>query len=110
SQKGLCPVCPVSVEVKNFKRHLCTHHERNERKRTSDEVFNALKANISNQHKITTTTAIDKLFDNKKCRLSEDVQQECITTIIQQSFDTVSSPLISSNVYLNESNSDDYVD
>ncbi|CAF1422697.1 unnamed protein product, partial [Rotaria sordida] len=110
SQKGLCPVCRVSVQVKNFKRHWCTHHERNERKRTYDEVFNTLKTNISNQHKITTTAAIDKFFDNKKRQLSEDVQQECITTIIQQSFDTLSSLLISSNIYLNESNSNDYDD
>ncbi|CAF0809407.1 unnamed protein product [Rotaria sp. Silwood1] len=69
-----------------------------------------LKTNISNQHKITTTPSIDKFFNHKKRRLSEDVQQECITTIIQQNFDILSSPLLSSNIHLNESNSDDYDD
>ncbi len=110
SEKGLCPVCRVSVQVKNFKRHWCTHHELNEKKRTYDEVFNTLKTNISNQQKITTTPSIDKFFNHKKHRLSEDVQQECITTIIQQNFDTLSSPLLSSNIHLNESNSDGYND
>ncbi|CAF4259190.1 unnamed protein product, partial [Rotaria sordida] len=98
SEKGLCPIC------------RCTHHERNEKKRTFDEAFNTLKTNISNQHKITTTPSIDKFFNHNKRRLSEDVQQECITTIIQQNFDTLSSPLLSSNIHLNENNSDGYDD
>jgi hypothetical protein len=46
-QKGLCPVCRVCFQVKNFKRHWNTQHQRREKKRTSDEVFNTLKANIS---------------------------------------------------------------
>ena len=31
-QKGLCPICRVSIQVKNFKRHWNTQHQRQERK------------------------------------------------------------------------------
>lgn len=65
-QKGLCPICRGYVQVKSFKRHWNTQHERHERKRTYDEVFNTLKVNISDQDKATTTASIDTFFECKK--------------------------------------------
>ncbi len=100
-QQGVCPLCRVSVQVKNFKRHWEAQHERYEKKKSYGEVFSSLKANILNQSKSTTTT-IDTFFGTKKRRFSgeENVQQQSMITIVQeasftpgnfQTFDFVSS-------------------
>ena len=88
-QQGVCPLCRVSVQVKNFKRHWEAHHARYEKKKSYDEVFSSLKANILNQSKSTTTT-IDTLFEAKKRRLSSGgtAQQQSMITIVQESFFT----------------------
>ena len=64
-QQGVCPLCRVSVQVKNFKRHWEAQHERYEKTKSYGEVFSSLKANILNRSKSTTTT-IDTLFGTKK--------------------------------------------
>jgi hypothetical protein len=103
-QKGLCLIYRVSVQVKNFKRHWNTQHQRYEKKRTYDEVFNTLKVNIADQNITTTTASIDTFFESKNGGISEDVQLELesMTTIIQQnlvsddnvqSFDALSKQL-----------------
>jgi len=76
----------LSVQVKNLKLHWNTQHQRNEKKRTYDEVFNTLKVNIADQNITTTTASIDIFFESKKDGISEDVQLELesMTTIIQQ--------------------------
>ena len=82
-QKGLCPICRVSVQVKNFKRHWNIQHQRQEKKRTYDEVFNTLKVNILGLVKLITTS-IDAFFEPMRRHLSEDTQLESMTTIIQR--------------------------
>lgn len=83
-QKGLCPVCRASVQVKNFKRHWNIQHQRLEKKRTYDEVFNILKENILCQDKCISTSSIDTYFEPKRRRLSEYTQSEPMTTIVQR--------------------------
>ncbi|CAF2246315.1 unnamed protein product, partial [Rotaria magnacalcarata] len=70
-QKGLCPVCHVSVQVKNFRRQWNTSYERHERTRTYNEVFNTLKANILDQDKTVRTTPIETLFESKRRRVRD---------------------------------------
>ena len=86
------------MQVKNFKRHWHTQHERHERKRTFDEVFNILKSNISDQDKGATTPSIDIFFAAKKRRLNEDVQTGSTETITHECFDGLSPADISSNI------------
>jgi hypothetical protein len=121
SLKGICPVCRANVQVKNFKRHWNTQHQRHEKKRTYDETFNTLKANILDQDKATTTSSIDTFFENKKRQKSDDTQSVSITTIIQQSFvpmsddniessDPLSPSLSSSDIQLGKINNNTYKD
>ena len=97
-QKGLCPLCRVCVQVKNFKRHWHIQHQRNEKKRTYDEVFNTLKSSILDQDKSTTTPSIHTYFEAKKRRVGEDFQAESPETISNQISDRPSPPRISSDI------------
>ena len=110
SQKGLCPLCRACVQVKNFKRHWHTQHERYERKRTYDEVFNTLKSNISDQDKSTTTPSIHTFFEAKKRRMSEDVQTGSVETITHESSDESSASRINSNIPVTNINNDNLDD
>jgi len=66
--------------VKNFKRHWDAQHERNERRKTYDEVFCLLKTAIMNQSK-STTTKIDTMFEPKRRRLDECIPEKPATSI-----------------------------
>ncbi|CAF1459175.1 unnamed protein product [Rotaria sordida] len=107
-QKGVCPICRVSVQVKNFKRHWSTQHERHEKKRTYEEIFDCLKSSISDQDKALTTVSIDTFFGKKKRRISSDVQEESITTVVQENFIVADNPQITNALYPSLSSSDIY--
>lgn len=79
-QRGHCPLCRASVQVKNFKRHWELQHERHE-KNKYDEVFDLLKKKIMEQSKFTTAT-IDVMFESKRQRLNEENVRDNSCTVI----------------------------